>query len=228
MMQQERVLFWMDQLRYSYTQVNEKKISDEVINLKVLQGEQIVISGLKNYEKSGFKQVLGCINRPVYGKYIFDYVDVNLFSDKELSIVRNGRISFLLADDKRLFDYTVFKYVELPILYSSLSDVEKVKRIKETLEKTGLNEYSDLTLFELSEEQREMANIARTIVNKPIFIIADEPESHVITILNSFCDNLSLLIFSDDENVINGASRHIIFENNRILSDEVLGGDSSK
>ncbi len=145
------------------------------INLQIGDNEFVAIMGPSGSGKSTLMNILGCLDTPSEGKYLFNSVDITKLDDDELSIIRNKNIGFIFQSFNLLPRLSAIQNVELPLMYA---DVEKSLRQKlaiESLEKVGLGDRMHHKPTELSGGQRQRVSIARALVNNPGIILADEP-----------------------------------------------------
>jgi len=132
--------------------------------------------------KSTLLNLLGALDRPTRGKYIVGGRDVSSMTDDELSTIRNEKIGFIFQSYNLIPQYTVLENIEVPLHYRTgypkIGDREQ-QRIKELAEMVGLGERLDHRPFQLSGGQQQRVAIARSLVNDPEIILADEPTGNL-------------------------------------------------
>jgi len=150
------------------------------INLKVETGEYISIMGPSGSGKTTLLNIIGTIDFPTRGKYIFEGVDVSRMSDEELSRFRRKNVGFVFQSYNLISDLTAWENVALPLYYDGVKD-KRVQRKKamEMLEKVGLLDRADHLPGELSGGEEQRVAIARALINNPRIILADEPTGNL-------------------------------------------------
>lgn len=145
------------------------------ISLDVKQGEFVSIVGASGSGKTTLMNVIGLLDRPTAGTYIIDDVDVANADDKELSLIRNQKIGFVFQTYNLVAKTNALKNVELPMLYAGVPRKERTRKALEMLELVGMGERVKHLPEELSGGQKQRVAIARSMVNDPAIILADEP-----------------------------------------------------
>ncbi|VWL85465.1 ABC transporter ATP-binding protein [Oceanivirga miroungae] len=166
-------------LRKTYTNGN---LSVEVlkgVNLTVEKGEYISIMGPSGSGKSTFLNILGCLDLLTSGEYILDDKNITNLSDDELSEVRCEKIGFVFQAYNLLAKLTSKENVELPAIYKGTSSNKRSEKAVELLKMVGLEERINHKPSELSGGQKQRVAIARSLINNPSIILADEPTGNL-------------------------------------------------
>ncbi|GAA0308548.1 putative ABC transport system ATP-binding protein [Gracilibacillus halotolerans] len=151
------------------------------VHLQIKQGEFAVIMGPSGSGKSTLMNILGCLDRPTSGDYWLNNKVVSSYEEKELANVRNRSFGFVFQQFHLLPRLTAFQNVALPMIYAGLPKDERSKRAIAALKKVGLADHINYFPNELSGGQKQRVAIARSIVNQPQIILADEPTGSLDT-----------------------------------------------
>ena len=146
---------------------------------EVEKGEFISIMGPSGSGKSTLMQILGLLDRPSDGKYLFEGEDTTNFGDDKLANFRNKKIGFVFQSFNLLPRTTVYENVELPLLYDSKSGRDNNKKVLAALVSVGMDHREKYFSNQLSGGEKQRAAIARALVNNPDVIFADEPTGNL-------------------------------------------------
>jgi len=158
------------------------KVSLEVlkgIDLDVKEGDFIAIMGPSGSGKSTLLNIIGCLDRQTSGTYQFEGIDISSKTDDELAEIRNRKIGFVFQTFNLLPRFPAYKNVELPLLYSDISVIERKSRASEMLAKIGMSHRAKHNPSELSGGEQQRVAIARALVMNPSVILADEPTGNL-------------------------------------------------
>ncbi|MGB9609048.1 MAG: ABC transporter ATP-binding protein [Minisyncoccia bacterium] len=152
------------------------------ISLSIKEGEFVAIMGPSGSGKSTLMHILGCLDTPTSGQYFLDGEDVSKLSDDQLAEIRNKKIGFVFQSFNLLPRTTVLRNVELPLIYANVGSKQREERAKKALEDSAFPDkfwyhYSN----QLSGGMMQRVAIARSLVNDPKIILADEPTGNLDT-----------------------------------------------
>ncbi|WP_199316297.1 ABC transporter ATP-binding protein [Tolypothrix sp. FACHB-123] len=145
------------------------------VNLIINEGEYCSIMGPSGSGKSTAMNIIGCLDRPTFGSYYLDNVDVAQMNDKALAHIRNKKLGFVFQQFHLLSQLTALENVMLPMAYAGINAQERRDRATEALIKVGLEKRLNNKPTQLSGGQQQRVAIARAIVNRPVVLLADEP-----------------------------------------------------
>ena len=151
------------------------------IDLTVGKGEFISIVGQSGSGKTTLMNIIGGLDRPTSGKYLFEGEDINSLSANQLSDIRNRKIGFVFQTFNLIPRSNALRNVELPMLYGGFSPAERTAKAKKLLKMFGMQKRMNHMPHQLSGGQKQRVAIARSLANDPALILADEPTGSLDT-----------------------------------------------
>ena len=149
------------------------------VNFDVMRGEFIGIMGSSGSGKSTLLNILGMLDKPSSGEYRLDGINVETLSDRELTTIRNIKIGFVFQAFNLFPHLTVQENIEVPMLYAGVAKHIRRKVAAEMAEKVKLAHRLDHRPTQLSGGECQRVAVARSLVNNPTFILADEPTGNL-------------------------------------------------
>jgi len=149
------------------------------INLSVSSGDFLMVMGPSGCGKSTLLSILGMLDSPTSGDYVFSDKNISLLNEAQLAEIRKKNIGFVFQSFNLIDELTVFENVELPLKYQGISKQERKKRTSEILSKVGLDHRANHLPQHLSGGQQQRVSVARALVINPKLILADEPTGNL-------------------------------------------------
>ena len=202
------------------------------IHLSIKKGEMIAIMGPSGSGKSTLINLLGFIDRKFEGEYLFEGRSLVNTADDILSKVRNQTVGFIFQNFSLIESNTVYENVELPLLYNGVYPFKTKEKVFSVLDRVGLKGKEYKYPKQLSGGQQQRVAIARALINRPKFIIADEPtgalDTHtseeimqLFTTLNKE-DDVTLIMVTHNPEVVPYCHRLITIRDGAIIEDKEL------
>ncbi|MCR8979734.1 ABC transporter ATP-binding protein [Brevibacillus laterosporus] len=199
------------------------------VNFTVNKGEFVAIMGPSGSGKSTFMNMLGCLDRPSSGSYVLDGVEVTTLNENQQADLRNQKIGFVFQAFNLLPRISAVRNVELPMLYAGISLSERKKRAEEALISVGLKERMDHKPPQMSGGQKQRVAIARSLVNRPAILLADEPTGNldsrstteVMAIFQKLhAQGVTIILVTHELDTAQHAERIVVFKDGVIIKDE--------
>jgi ABC-type lipoprotein export system ATPase subunit len=151
------------------------------VSLTIERGEMVALMGQSGSGKSTLMNILGCLDRPTSGKYILDGQEVSNLSRDQRAMIRNKKIGFVFQSFNLLSRTSALDNVMMPLAYTAanLSGHEARKRAESLLQRVGLGDRMDHHPSQLSGGQQQRVAIARSLINRPPLLFADEPTGNL-------------------------------------------------
>lgn len=231
------IAFRVEELCRSYFLKGETVHALKGVSFDVLAGEYIAIMGPSGSGKSTLLNVLGCLDRPTSGRYVLAGDDVATLNDYQLSRIRGQRIGFVFQSYNLLQQLNVLENIKVPLQYQGLVGSDADDRCRELAERVGLGNRLYHRPTELSGGQQQRVAIARSLVNDPYFILADEATGNLDSkttdeVLDLFetlnSDGKTIIMITHEDEVAVRSKRVIRLRDGLIESDTLNISDQDQ
>ena len=199
------------------------------VSVTLNRGEFIAVTGASGSGKSTFMNILGCLDRPTTGSYFLEDEDVSTLSSDELAHIRNRKIGFVFQGFNLLHRTSAVENVELPMMYNGVVSKDRRQRAFDVLKLVGLGERAHHLPNQLSGGQQQRVAIARSLVNRPSLILADEPTGNLDTktsveIMELFQklnekEGITIVLVTHEPDIAEYGKRQIVFRDGLLTSD---------
>jgi putative ABC transport system ATP-binding protein len=225
-----RPVIQLDHIHKTYTMGDVEVHALRGVSLEIREGEFVAIMGASGSGKSTTMNILGCLDRPTRGTYILDGEDVSQMSKDERADIRCKKIGFVFQGFNLLSRTSALENVELPMLYLGVDAHQRHQRALEALAAVGLQGREQNHPNQLSGGQQQRVAVARSLVNNPALILADEPTGNLdsrtsVEVMEIFQRlnrerGITLVLVTHEPDIAQYAHRVVVFKDGKIKSDQ--------
>ncbi len=199
------------------------------ITLNIEKGEMLAIIGASGSGKSTLMNIIGCLDKPTLGSYLFEGADVGRLNDNKLAEIRSKKLGFVFQEYNLLSRASAVANVELPLIYGDGRN--RRKRALDALERVGLAERAKHKPTELSGGEQQRVAIARALVNNPAVILADEPTGNLDSVAtdqiisvfrNLNQEGITVVLVTHEMDIAEQTQRIIRLYDGKVVSDEKI------
>jgi putative ABC transport system ATP-binding protein len=219
----------LDHIHKTYTMGDVEVHALRGVSLTIREGEFVAIMGASGSGKSTTMNIIGCLDRPTRGSYILDGEDVSQMSKDERADIRCQKIGFVFQGFNLLARTSALENVELPMLYLGVDSAARHERAMEALAAVGLAGREQNHPNQLSGGQQQRVAVARSLVNHPALILADEPTGNLdsrtsVEVMEIFQRlnrerGITLVLVTHEHDIAEYAQRVVVFKDGKIKSD---------
>lgn len=219
----------ISQLSKIYKNADVETKALDSVSFDVKAGEFVAIMGPSGSGKSTLMHIIGALDTPTSGEYLLDGENVGQLKDDELADIRNRKIGFVFQAFNLLPRRTALQNVILPMVYAGVPKEERLERAKKYLKMVGLEDRFNHTSNQLSGGQMQRVAIARSLVNNPSILLADEPTGNIASaqadeIMAIFQDlnnqGHTIVMITHEPDIAKHARRIIHIKDGKIVRDE--------
>ena len=227
-----RPVIQLDHIHKTYTMGDVEVHALRGVSLTIREGEFVAIMGASGSGKSTTMNIIGCLDRPTRGTYILDGEDVSEMSKDERADIRCQKIGFVFQGFNLLSRTSALENVELPMLYLGVDTAERDRRALEALAAVGLAGREQNHPNQLSGGQQQRVAVARSLVNNPALILADEPTGNLdsrtsVEVMEIFQRlnrerGITLVLVTHEPDIAQYAQRVVVFKDGKIQKDYLI------
>jgi putative ABC transport system ATP-binding protein len=228
----EKTIIQVSELRKDY-HIGEVTVHAlRKVDMEIREGEFVAIMGASGSGKSTMLNILGCLDKPTGGEYLLDGVPMSKMNKNQLALLRNQKLGFIFQSYNLLPRTTALENVELPLYYNpKIKSKERKERAIHALDLVGLADRMHHMPNQLSGGQQQRVAIARSLVNDPVVILADEATGNLDTrtsyeimeLFQKLNDNGKTIVFvTHEHDIARFMKRNIIFRDGRIQKEVMV------
>jgi len=224
----------IDGLTKEYVLKSETVRALRGVSFDVPEGDYVAIMGPSGSGKSTLLNMLGCLDQPTAGSLHLGNDNISLMSDDQLADIRSRRIGFVFQSYNLIQQLTVVENIQVPLYYQGLLGPKEYKRAVDLAKRVGLGDRLDHRPNQLSGGQQQRVAIARSLVNDPYFILADEPTGNLDSVTTdeilALFDQLNgegrtIIIVTHEDDVAERARRIVQLKDGMLHSDDPVSED---
>jgi putative ABC transport system ATP-binding protein len=203
------------------------------VNLQIKNGDFISIMGPSGSGKTTLLNMLGCLDRPTYGKVVLDDIDVTRIKERSLYKIRKFKVGFVFQTFNLMTWLNAIENVELPMEGTKKSKSDRKKKAHDLLNMVGLSQREDHRPYKLSAGEQQRVAIARALANNPAIVLADEPtgnldaktKNEIVKLLAKLNKNqgTTIVMVTHDSHVASRADRMLFINDGKLLAKEKRG-----
>ena len=229
-MSEEKTIIEFKNIVKTYGKDEAKTYALNEVNFSINEGEFIAIMGASGSGKSTSMNIIGCLDNPSSGEYLFNGINVEKLNRNQLALIRKNYIGFVFQGFNLLGRTSALENVELPLIYRRIPAKQRKELAMNALRKVGLESVAHNAPSQLSGGQQQRVAIARALVTNPLIILADEPtgslDSHrsveIMKLLQKLNDEegITVVLVTHEPDMAKYAKRIVHFVDGTVASDQ--------
>lgn len=229
-MNKDKTLIEFKNIVKTYGKAEAKTYALNGVDFSIKEGEFVAIMGASGSGKSTSMNMIGCLDKPSSGEYLFNNIHVENLNRNQMALIRRNYIGFVFQSFNLLGRTSALENVELPLIYRKIPSKQRKTLAFEALKKVGLESVIYHAPSQLSGGQQQRVAIARAIVTNPLILLADEPTGNldsiksieIMELLKKLNEEsgITVIMVTHEEDMAKYASRTIYFRDGHI--DEAL------
>lgn len=224
------------ELAKSYVLKSETVYALRGVSFDVPEGDYVAIMGPSGSGKSTLLNLLGCLDKPTTGQFFLGHDDVSTMSDDELADIRSRRIGFVFQSYNLIQQYTVVENIQVPLYYQGRLGPKEKQRAIELATSVGLGDRLDHRPMQLSGGQQQRVAIARSLMNDPYFILADEATGNldssttdeILGLFDSLNAEGRTIVMVTHEDEVAARAKRVVRLRDGLLSSDRLNSEESR
>ena len=224
------------ELAKSYVLKSETVYALRGVSFDVPEGDYVAIMGPSGSGKSTLLNLLGCLDKPTTGQFFLGHDDVSMMSDDELADIRSRRIGFVFQSYNLIQQYTVVENIQLPLYYQGRLGPKEKQRAIELATSVGLGDRLSHRPMQLSGGQQQRVAIARSLMNDPYFILADEATGNldssttdeILGLFDSLNAEGRTIVMVTHEDEVAARAKRVVRLRDGLLSSDRLNSEESR
>lgn len=224
------------ELAKTYVLKSETVYALRGVSFEVPEGDYVAIMGPSGSGKSTLLNLLGCLDKPTSGQFFLGHDDVSKMSDDELADIRSRRIGFVFQSYNLIQQYTVVENIQLPLYYQGRLGPKETQRAIELAKSVGLGERLTHRPQQLSGGQQQRVAIARSLMNDPYFILADEATGNldssttdeILCLFDSLNAEGRTIVMVTHEDEVAARAKRVVRLRDGLLSSDRLNSEESR
>jgi len=189
------------------------------LSIQIDKGEFVSIMGASGCGKSTLLSIIGLLDTPNEGSYLFDNEEIAKYNEKQRATIRKANIGFVFQNFNLIDELSVYENVELPLIYNNVKAAERKQRVASILERVGIAHRSKHFPLQLSGGQQQRVAVARALVTNPKLILADEPTGNLDRLTELNAQGTTIIMVTHSSYDVKFSNRVVTLKDGEIISE---------